>query len=304
MYNLNEKIIQYLKKYKENGVAVPVSLEEKPKEKENTVETDESRETLKNDLKRLGNELKGRDEKTTLTELEYTPLTQEEIETEAKKNVDQKYQLKINELDEKLKKSTADTESASEALKESSKQKKQEVERSYDALEKKVSENAINRGIARSSIVAEQIKDLGVEKIRDLLSVDDNLAGELKKNADKISTLQSDYKTAVSNLNIEKALEISENIDKLTKEQNEKIEEVLKYNNTVKRQQASIDQGVKEPSDLESARIRSEIVSKTIDYYSKLPKNERLSAFDGDSEIIELLGSMASVVRNYVKTLE
>ena len=168
--------------------------------------------------------------------------------------------------------------------------------------EEKVEQSAIKRGISRSSIVQEQIKGLGVEKIKDLFQIDRTLASELKDNSDKISELESDYLTAVNKLNVEKALEISDKIQDLTEKQNKKIEDVLKYNNTVKRQLAEMEEKGNSPLVGEKAReIKRQMLDEALNYYMALPKEEALKEFDEDEEVQLLLGELKTMVRRYIK---
>ena len=173
----------------------------------------------------------------------------------------------------------------------------------YSALEEKLSNNAVKRGISRSSIIAEQIKNLGLEKVKDVLNIDNETASAIENNAQMIDELKVKYQKAVSNLDLEKAIEINENIEKIKKEQESKIEEVLKYNNLVTRQEAELKQEVGEPSKLEISKIKSQMIKQAVDYYSKLPKEKRLEAFLADEEILELLGEDSYVIGNYIKTL-
>lgn len=299
MYDISEKIIQYLKKYKNKGVIVPTSVKEKVKE-ETATATNSERETFKSDLIGLNDRLKGKDKKVVLDEIEYTPLTKEEIETKAKAGVDEKYAIKKDALDKDYQKSVDDANLKSETLKLDSDEKKSKINSAYLELEESLSDNALKRGIARSSIVAEQLKNLGVEKIRDLLNVDDTLAKDLKDVSIKLDNLKSDYTSAVKNLDFDKAVEISDKIDEITKEQDEKIDAVIKYNNSIRLKQAEIDNSVNKPTEVEANRISGEMIKKAVDYYGKLPREDRLEAFDNDEEIIKLLGDNAGIVRNYI----
>ncbi|MBO7214905.1 MAG: hypothetical protein J6V66_05360 [Clostridia bacterium] len=299
MFKLDEKYVKYFKKYKDKGV-VPLAEEETEEEV-----VDTKKEEYKAELKTLSDKLNGKaSSDVTLSEIEYKPLTEEEIKEKAKEGVEEKYALKKSALDTELQKSTENLTAKSDEITKDYEEKKKSLENAYTALENKMGNEAIKRGIARSSIIAEQIKSLGVEKIKDVLAIDDALASELKQNSNKIESLKNDYSVAVSNLDIEKALEINENIAKITKEQEEKIEEALKYNNTVKRQQAELDSSEsKQLSRLEEAQIESQILKASINYFLSLPKEERLEAFDNDEEILQLLGSQAETIRNYIKVL-
>lgn len=299
MFSLSEKILQYFKKLNnEKGEVVPASLTDV------NDDSDKEKEAFKSELIKLNSDLEGKSGKISLEEMTYEPLTKEEIEQKAKLGVEEKYELKKNALDSEYEDALKTQEEKVNSVLSSANAKKEEISNLYDDLEEKLGANAIKRGISRSTIVSEQIRNLSTEKIKDLLKVDDSVASELKINEDKIEGLKKDYQTAVNSLNIEKAVEISDNIEKLTKEQNDKIEEVLKYNNTLKKEEASVNNNVKPATEIEISRIKNEILKQAINYYSKLPKDERLSAFENDEDIKKLLGDQATLVERYIKAME
>lgn len=291
MYNFSEKITQYLKKL--DGEQMPVQNEQKTKKdkKSQLVET----------IKELNEQLNGKKNGVVLDKMEYTPLTDKEIEDKASETVDKKYALKENALETKKDSAVKNLELKNQELKDGAKDKKDAVEQAYTELEKDLNSNAIKRGIARSSIVSEQIKNLGVQKIRDLLGVDEKVADEIKVNSDKIVTLEQEYVQAIDNLSIEKAIELGDAIEKLKKEQDEKLEKVLKYNNDIKKQQTALNENSTSLSKTEIADIKSKMVNAVLEYYNSLPKEERLLAFESDEDILELLGENASLVERYLR---
>ncbi len=316
MISIHEKILQYFKKH---NIGEDVKLTSTQEDDElnvlkNTkaiesevVEVEPKTTSNKKDdfikkLKDYDQELQGTLNKNTLQTIEYTPLTQEEIEGKAKEGKDEKYQLKIDDLANETAKKLSDIEKSNQTLNDTANKQKEKIDVLYADAEEKVEQSAVKRGISRSSIVQEQIKGLGVEKIKDVLSIDQNLASELKNNQDKISELESDYLFAVNKLNVEKALEISQEIQDLTEKQNKKIEEVLKYNNTVKRQRAQMkEQELSELDKQEKIRIQQNMVQEALNYYLSLPKEQALLEFENDKEVKKLLGDYADMVRKYIK---
>lgn len=296
MYNISEKIIQYLKK---------LESENAPVQRENNTqnETDDKRTQVIENIKKLNGELLGKNSGVKLDMMEFNPLTDQEIEKQASEKINKKYEQKENLLEAKKDAQVSNLELENQELQKSAKDKKEEVENAYFELEKDLNSNAIKRGIARSSIVSEQIKNLGVEKIRDLLGVDEKIADEIKKNSQKITSLEQEYVQAVDGLSIEKAVEISDAIDKLKKEQNAQLEKVLKYNNDIKKQQQSLEEKITYPTKAEKAEIKSKILSEALNYFNSLPKEERLLAFESDEELLELLGDNADLVEKYLKAL-
>ena len=95
MINISEKIIQYLKKQKDKGVVTLSGYEEKERA-DNTANKD--REAFKTELLKLKAELEGAGADVKLQKMEYTPLSEEEINKKATSAVDEKYALKKDAL--------------------------------------------------------------------------------------------------------------------------------------------------------------------------------------------------------------
>lgn len=296
MYNVSEKIIQYIKKLQD--AKTPVQNEEVETEK------DEKRERFVKTVKELNDLLAGKGNAVKLQEMEFTPLSDKEIEMQANKKVEDKYKLKENSLQTKKNAQVNNLELENQKLQDSVQTKKDEIENAYSNLEEKVNSNAIKRGIARSSIVSEQVKNLNVEKIRDLLGVDEDVASKIKENSDKISSLESDYVQAVNELSINKAIEISDIIEKLKKEQNSQLEKVIKYNNDIKKQQQTLKSNATKLTESEISNINGRIIDAAIEYYTSLPKEERLLAFESDDELLELLGENVNIVDRYLRAVD
>ena len=322
MINVHEKVLQYFKKHNV-GDDVKIknlnqtAVESEPKltatitetnsevKSENSTATAYSggKSSLITKLQALDNKLNGVVETEELKPIEYTPLTEEQIKVKASEGMDEKYGAEIDALANETAKKLTNIEKSNAELNANAVSQKEKIDAIYKDAQEKVEESAIRRGISRSSIVQEQIKDLDVEKIKDTLSVDQNLAEELKYNSDKISELETDYLVAVNKLNVKKAIEISEKIQDLTDKQNKKIEEVLKYNNTIKRQQASLnDNAGSTVSDKEKRDIKKQMVEEALNYYMSLPADQAKKELEGDEDVQLLLGDSLKLVQGYVNS--
>lgn len=322
MINVHEKVLQYFKKHNVGDDVKIKNLNEtltevEPKSTASISETKSEVESKNSDataysggkssliskLQSLDNKLNGVVETEELKPMEYTPLTEEEIKVKASEGMDEKYGVELDALANETAKKLTDIEKSNAKLNANAVSQKEKIDAIYKDAQKRVEDSAIRRGISRSSIVQEQIKDLDVEKIKDTLSVDQNLAEELKYNSDKISELETDYLIAVNKLNVKKAIEISEKIQDLTDKQNKKIEEVLKYNNTIKRQQASLDNdGANTVSEKEKRAIKKQMVEEALGYYMSLPVDQAKKELAEDEDIQLLLGDSLKLVQGYVNS--
>ncbi len=328
MYGIEEKIINWLKglknqpvvkKDKVNVQKASSNLEEEtsnnaPNEtsESKTETTSESkaqsngntltRDELIKNLTSYRNRLDGILDDTFLKKLEYTPKTDEEIEEEASSYAKNNYDISKNALDSNIQKKRNEAKENESEISSEATNKKDKLDNMYASLYKDVESEAIKRGISRSSIVAEQIKGLGAQKIQDYLQVDNDTAKSLEKNSNKLQEYEDDYNSAIANLELKKAVETKEKIDELTEKQNKKIEEVLKYNNTINEKLYNLQKaGVNLPDDETAARYKREMLSLATKYYYSFPREEAIKMFDSDKDIQKILGSVAGMVENYLK---
>lgn len=308
MLKISEKIINYIK---DLFTPQPVSADEKKKEKKDETKANKavdgvSKVELTSTLKGLNERLKGERQPSSikLDKMEYNPLSDSEIEQIAKNKVEQKYATQKDLLDEQVQKRRNELKDKEASLIEGGEAKKKEISALYDELSKQTEANALKRGIARSSIAQEQIKSLGVEKIKDLLSVSDEVASELKANSDKLSEYETEYNKAIKSLDIQKAIEVKEKIAEISEKQNDKLNEVLKYNNTITKQQAELDEknpSFIEPTQQEKDLIKNKMLQEAFKYFGSMTKEQALYELKNDAELRELLGDLATIIERQFK---
>ena len=142
---------------------------------------------------------------------------------------------------------------------------------------KEVDDEALKRGIGRSSIVMEEKNSLDQAKINAEAEILSNELSDLDDIDKKIANLENDLKDSFENLEIEKAAEIAKNIKALKDERQKKIDEVEAYNE-------------KQRATRQNALNR--LAKKGIDVSE-----------EGSKEYIERTGSMVKELYAYYKSL-
>ena len=106
--------------------------------------------------------------------------------------------------------------------------------------EKRISDayETVKRGIARSSIISEQLKDFDEAKIRDVENAYAAAREKIAEANDKIGNLTEELLKAVASYDIEEAVKINERITALKEERTKKQNEVTEYNNALKEKRA------------------------------------------------------------------
>lgn len=141
-------------------------------------------------------------------------------EDKEQKGIENEYAAGNRKLDEESQKLGDDFESQTK-----------KVEQTYENAKENNKNTFIRRGLSRSSIMQENLKNLDESKN----AAQDTLAKELKQNLEKITIerdlLETQKQSALESFNIAYAVKLSEKINKLTESAKQAEDAVTKYNN-------------------------------------------------------------------------
>lgn len=141
-------------------------------------------------------------------------------EDKEQKGIENEYAAGNRKLDEESQKLGGNFESQSK-----------KIEQTYENAKESNKNTFIRRGLSRSSIMQENLKNLDESKN----AAQDKLAKELKQNLEKITIerdlLETQKQSALESFNIAYAVKLSEKINKLTESAKQAEDAVAKYNN-------------------------------------------------------------------------
>ena len=141
-------------------------------------------------------------------------------EDKEQKGIENEYAAGNRKLEEESQKLGGDFESQSK-----------KIEQTYENAKESNKNTFIRKGLSRSSIMQENLKNLDESKN----AAQDTLAKELKQNLEKITIerdlLETQKQSALESFNIAYAVKLSEKINKLTESAKQAEDAVAKYNN-------------------------------------------------------------------------
>ncbi len=294
MSSYNEKVQEYYDMENLNKKQSDLETEEEKKKKEYL---DDLRKT-QSEIDEIKNKYVVKFETKPIVQ-----LTENELLKNAEEQVGNVYAKKLEDLtnssSEKIGKLNAESQTA---VTQAEMQKK-ELENAYKVLDKKAENDAMKKGVQRSSIIAEKIKSLSKSKIQEMLGVDEKVADTLYKNNAQIQKLEDEYKKSVNNLETAKAVEIKQKLQSLINEQDKQIVDTIKYNEAIKKEEARQNEALQNLYSIEGKdRVdQLEIVKITnaLNYFMALPKEEALKQIEED-EIKNLLGNAYTIVHKYL----
>lgn len=218
---------------------------------------------------------------------EYDAPTDEEIKTQVETELESD---KVSGL-EKIETDSAEAKKAKEdekaSLAEETEKKKGELSSTYDEAVESFSQDALKRGMARSSVAVNGIASLEKSRAEALNLAVKEADSELKAIDEEIASLETSRAKALDAFNIAHAAKVTERIAELTEARDEKVAEVLEYNNKMLQQemQDAYDKMALE-SDLET------------EYLKQLQLKEELG--ESDAALSEKNKAKYEAVRSYL----
>lgn len=231
-----------------------------------------------------------------LKKMEYETLSDSEIETKAKNSLAEYYNQgvekinsqntdKISSIDKKIESEKLDTQNS-----------KDNINKYYDKAKESASNEALKRGLGRSSIILNKLESYDKEKINNLIDLDKQLSTKINTLNTEKDTLISQKENALKSFDIEYALKLSNKISSIKDEIALAEKEAIKYNNDIALKQASYELNAesnrikntkslleyeKEYGEdaLESAKI-SEKFDIAYDYLMTLSKEDAINFID------------------------
>lgn len=244
-----------------------------------------------------------------LTKKEYVTKTDEEIKAEAENSLRDYKNAELESINTKIDNSLSELDGKEESLKSTADEQKAQLQSYYDNAKSEAENDALKRGLQRSSIVINNLNAFDNEKIAKLMEIDSELTSEINSLNEQIASLNSEREQAIKDFDIEYAIKVNEKIAELEQEIQDKNDEITEYNNKM----AQIEAEYKQSSIESNNKINSDYLDNLIDYaenkgtilsmrdsaYAQvideylngLSKEDALSELQNNSYIKELLGS-------------
>lgn len=176
-----------------------------------------------------------------LEELKYTPETDAELSKKAENSLKDYYLKAINEINDEVTRAQKDLDEYKSGLSAAAQQQKEYLDNAYTEAKKNVSDDALKRGLARSSIVVNKISALEDSKASEVSGVAAQLFDSVAKIDYDLAALESQREKALADFDISYAAKLENEIDELKEARQARYDEVVKYNNDLKKEQAKYE---------------------------------------------------------------
>lgn len=190
-----------------------------------------------------------------LEKMEFTAPTNEEVKKSAENSLfeykNESLQKINDDFDSATKKINIDLENEKQAFSS----RKDELENLYGSLKKDASDDAVKRGLARSSIIVSKLEAFDKGMLDSYLELDKEYQKKFSDLNSEKSLLEMQKQNALSSFDIAYAVKLEEKINDINSEIAKEEEKVLKYNNEIAEKEAEYE---KELEELQNKIIRED----------------------------------------------
>ena len=272
----------------------------KPAKQEETTSESEEKNKLKETIINIDNEYKSSPNRTygditvpNVVEKTYEKPSDEETLKKAEEEISPLYDAKMQKLTSKSAMEQQSIEDEKDELFKTVEESLKHLNRSYDGAKENASNEALKRGLARSSIILNQLNDLEQGRIGATGDVIEQRDKDLADLTRQIENLKIKLLSDTNELNEERAKEINERVEELVEKYRKEEQDVLEYNNKLRQQQTDNLVKLQESGIIaegaQSEEYKKMIADKTkafYSYYYSLGK-DAATEMEKDKEYIE-----------------
>lgn len=261
------------------------------------------------------NTLTSSDGNLNLERLEYSKPSDDEIKNKAESSLFDYKNSKISSINDNFETKTENIDQSIEKIKKSEEKDKEEIYQTYQGLKQDAKDDAVKRGLARSSIIVNTLSNYDNGMVNTLLEKSNEVSAKIARYENERNLLEEQKKNALSSFDIEYAVKLQEKIDEINSDILAREEEITKYNNEISELEAKWK---KEQEDdnfdktTELAKLMGEYGTAVFDVLKQNEKyaiaREHLNSMTKDEALIEFKNNSAYYTNlgkyNYNKLLD
>lgn len=185
-----------------------------------------------------------------LEKMTFTRPNEIEVENQAKNSLADYKNTELNGIEELYSTKQKNIDNEISTNKETAKEQKSELEKKYASLKQNASNDALKRGLARSSIIVNTLEAFDNSMLDNFVKINEELTKNINSLNSQKSLLEEQKQNALNSFDIAYAIKLSEKIDSINSSLDKKEQEIQKYNNEIaekeaeykrKKQQEAID---------------------------------------------------------------
>ena len=258
---------------------------------------------LLDDFKQVDQKYKPTTNDLILERKEFIKPSDEQIARQATESLQEYKDKSLENIESSYKENSQKLDTQLDEAQKASETKKQEAGEMYSKLKQDASNDALKRGLARSSIVINVLDAFDQNYIKEMNKINDEIQSKITSLQGQKSLLDEQRQSALNAFDINYALKLSSKIDNINKELLEQEQKVIEYNNQIAQKEADYQAKQKQSytdyasfvqkygtEALENIK-REEKYELAKSYLMNMPKQEALKELDQNRTFNAELGA-------------
>ncbi len=228
--------------------------------------------------------------------------TDDEIKKQAQDSLQDYKQTGINDIEKSYDDKKSNLDKEIQLAKDSGEEKKKETSSLYSSLKEDAKQDALKRGLARSSIVINMLDAFDKNMLNEYKKINDDITSKIQNLSSQKSLLDEQKQNALNSFDISYALKLSNKIDEVNEKLKQEEQKILEYNNEIAEKEAEYKSKQKDKALSYATYIekygkggintlkQDEKVAYAEEYLMGLSKDEAIDELNNNKVFISELG--------------
>lgn len=220
----------------------------------------------------VGNKI---DSKLSLQKIDYKAPSQDEVLSKAQNSLNDYKSNSIDSINNKYNLQNSQIDKSINNLKSNEKVQKANIENAYSQVKEKASNDAIKRGLARSSIIVNKLSDYDNKMINDLEVLSNETSNKIDSLNTQKNTLELEKSNALKSFDIEYAIKLQDKINSINEDIAKNEESAIKYNNQITELETKWNKEVEKENNDREMDMADFIAKNSIFTVNNIKRNEK-----------------------------
>lgn len=210
-----------------------------------------------------------------LQELTFKKPTEAEVKTKAENSLSEYKNSNIASINSNFETKNKNIDNSIEEAKKAGEEDAKKIYSNYKNVKQDAKDDAVKRGLARSSIIVNTLASYDNGMLNELSSKSDEVNAKIVAFQNEKNLLEQQKQNALGSFDIEYAVKLQEKIDSINQSIQEKEQEVIKYNNDIAEIKAKWEQE-KGNENFDKTTHLAELMGKYgVAVFDELKQNEK-----------------------------
>ena len=178
------------------------------------------------------------DDSLNLEKMNFEKISDDQIKQKAENNLYDYKNESLESIENNYQTNKTKLNDQISTVKQEASKQKDETKQLYSSLKQEASNDALKRGLARSSIVINVLDAFDQNMIKEYNKINEEIASKVENLNSQISLLDEQRQSALNAFDISYAVKLSNKIDEITKELLEQEQKVIEFNNQIAQKEA------------------------------------------------------------------